>query len=138
MSSRVLVVNAGSSSLKLRLLGDSDEPEQSADLPAGADGIDSEQLVAVLREWGEPDAVGHRVVHGGTRFTAPVRIDAQVRQELEDLTALAPLHQPKSLAALDAVSAILPQVPAVRVLRHRLPRHDPVGRRHVRRAVGVA
>ena len=112
MSSRVLVVNAGSSSLKLRLLGDSDEPEQSADLPAGPDGIDSEQLVAVLREWGEPDAVGHRVVHGGTRFTAPVRVDAQVRQELEDLTALAPLHQPKSLAALDAVSSILPRVPA--------------------------
>jgi len=109
---RVLVVNAGSSSLKLRLLGDSDVPEQSADLPADRDGIDKERLVEVLREWGEPDAVGHRVVHGGTRFTAPTRIDAQVRQELEDLTALAPLHQPKSLAALDAVTSVLPGVPA--------------------------
>ena len=61
----------------------------------------------------QPDVVGHRVVHGGTCFTGPVLIDSTVRAELEELTDLAPLHQPKSLAALDAVTALLPDVPAV-------------------------
>jgi acetate kinase len=46
-------------------------------------------------------------------FTGPARIDAAVRKQLEDLTDLAPLHQPKSLAALDAVTAQLPEVDAV-------------------------
>jgi acetate kinase len=110
---RVLVVNAGSSSLKLRLLDAQDRLEQTADLPAGPDGFDTAGLGAVLREWAQPDVVGHRVVHGGTTFTGAVRIDAAVRQQLEELTDLAPLHQPKSLAALDAVTAQLPDVAAV-------------------------
>jgi acetate kinase len=110
---RVLVVNAGSSSLKLRLLGAGDAIEQSADLPAGPDGIDTAALAGVLREWAEPDAAGHRVVHGGTTFTGPVLIDDAVREQLQELTDLAPLHQPKSLAALDAVTAVLPGVAAV-------------------------
>jgi acetate kinase len=59
------------------------------------------------------DAVGHRVVHGGTAFSSPVRIDPGVIARLEALTDLAPLHQPKSLAALAAVNAVLPDVPAV-------------------------
>ncbi len=59
------------------------------------------------------DAIGHRIVHGGSFFTGPVRIDAEVRSRLRSLSDLAPLHQPKSLAALDAVSAALPDVPAV-------------------------
>jgi len=46
-------------------------------------------------------------------FTGPVRINHAVREQLRDLTDLAPLHQPKSLAALDAVTAQLPDVPAV-------------------------
>ena len=104
---RVLVVNAGSSSLKLRVLGPGDEVERSADTEPGA------ELEGVLHDWPVPDAIGHRVVHGGTRFTDPVLIDAGVRKELEDLTALAPLHQPKSLAGLDAVTALLPALPAV-------------------------
>lgn len=109
---RVLVVNAGSSSLKLRLLDD-DHLERSADLPAGPDGFDTSQLVAVLQGWTAPDVVGHRVVHGGTNFTGPVLIDDAVREQLRGLTDLAPLHQPKSLAALDAVTAQLPGVVAV-------------------------
>jgi acetate kinase len=104
---RVLVVNAGSSSLKLRLLGDDDTVEQTDDAEPGAD------LDKLLHDWPRPDAVGHRVVHGGTRFTDPVVVDDRVRQELEELTALAPLHQPKSLQGLDAVTALLPDVPAV-------------------------
>ncbi|MGI8879696.1 MAG: acetate/propionate family kinase [Jatrophihabitans sp.] len=110
---RVLVVNAGSSSLKLRLLDGVDALEQSSDLPAGADGIDTDRLADVLRDWPTAQVVGHRIVHGGSRFTGPVRIDAGVRAQLGDLTDLAPLHQPKSLAALDAVTALLPDVAAV-------------------------
>lgn len=110
---RVLVVNAGSSSLKLRLLDDNDVLEQSADLPAGTDGVDTADLGALLAGWVRPDVVGHRIVHGGMLFSGPVRIDEAVRKQLGELTDLAPLHQPKSLAALDAVSAQLPDLPAV-------------------------
>jgi acetate kinase len=105
---RVLVVNAGSSSLKLRLLDEHDGVLHGADLPAG-----SNRLAAALDGWDEPDVVGHRIVHGGTDFTGPVRITDTVRKQLQDLTDLAPLHQPKSLAALDAVTAHLPSIPAV-------------------------
>jgi acetate kinase len=110
---RVLVVNAGSSSLKLRLLDAQNAIQHSADLPAGTGGLDTSSLAGALQGWGEPDAVGHRIVHGGTMFTGPVLIDDAVRKQLQDLTDLAPLHQPKSLAALDAVTALLPGVPAV-------------------------
>lgn len=103
---RVLVVNAGSSSLKLRLLDEHDTITHSADLPASAD-------LDVVRDWPQPDVVGHRVVHGGTHFTGPTLITDTVRERLAALTDLAPLHQPKSLAALDAVSAQLPDIPAV-------------------------
>jgi len=57
--------------------------------------------------------VGHRIVHGGERFRHAVLIDAGVESALRNLIDLAPLHQPKSLAALDAVSAALPNLPAV-------------------------
>jgi acetate kinase len=110
---QVLVVNAGSSSLKLRLLSADDTVEQKSDLPAGPDGLDVDRLGQVLRDWPDPDVVGHRVVHGGTLFAGPVLVTASVRRQLQDLTDLAPLHQPKSLAALDAVTERLPQVPAV-------------------------
>lgn len=105
---RVLVVNAGSSSLKLRLLAADDEVERTADVEP-----DPARLGEVLEDWPTPDAVGHRVVHGGTRFTDPVVVDDLVRRALVDLTSLAPLHQPKSLAGLDAVHRLLPDVPAV-------------------------
>ena len=109
----VLVVNAGSSSLKLRLLDDHDTIMRSADLPAERTGVNTEALGSILQGWGNPDLVGHRIVHGGTIFAGPVRINDAVRQKLQDLSDLAPLHQPKSLAALDAVTAQLPHVPAV-------------------------
>jgi acetate kinase len=104
----VLVVNAGSSSLKVRLLGPDDELLGTRDLEADAEGLD-----AALAALGRADAVGHRIVHGGERFREPVVIDNEVEHVLHELTALAPLHQPKSLAALDAVSGALPDVPAV-------------------------
>jgi acetate kinase len=110
---RILVVNAGSSSLKLRVLDDADRVTGSADLPAPRGAADTHQVEAALSSLGEVAAVGHRIVHGGTLYTAPVRIDAGVQQRLKALTDLAPLHQPKSLAALEAVQAVLPDVPAV-------------------------
>lgn len=110
---RVLVINAGSSSVKLRLVDAGDGLERSTDLPAGADGFDARHLADILSDWPDPDVVGHRIVHGGTAFTGPVVVEGAVRQQLEDLTDLAPLHQPKSLAALDAVTQVLPGVTAV-------------------------
>lgn len=110
---RVLVVNAGSSSVKLRLIGDHDVVEETADLPAGAKGYDVERVRETLQGWPPPEVVGHRVVHGGSAFTGPVVVDASVRAQLEELRELAPLHQPKSLAALDAVTRLFPGVPAV-------------------------
>jgi acetate kinase len=110
---RVLVVNAGSSSLKLRVLDPADAVTAGSDLPAPRGAADASQIKSAIEPLGPIDAVGHRIVHGGTLYTGPVQIDEQVRQRLESLTDLAPLHQPKSLAALDAVQAVLPAVPAV-------------------------
>jgi acetate kinase len=110
---RILVVNAGSSSLKLRVLDAADALVASADLPAPRGVTDAAAMADAIRGLGSVDAVGHRVVHGGTAFSAPVRVDPRVVARLEALTDLAPLHQPKSLAALAAVSAVLPDVPAV-------------------------
>lgn len=110
---RILVVNAGSSTLKLSLLDGDDAVKQQAELTVPPGGTETDQLTGILQDWPAPDAVGHRIVHGGTRFRGPVRIDQYVEEQLRELTDLAPLHQPKSLAALDAVTAQLPGVPAV-------------------------
>ena len=75
--------------------------------------LDATSVAAFVTEAGTIDAVGHRIVHGGTDFTGPTQIDSRVRRKLEALTDLAPLHQPRSLAALDAVSRLLPDVPSV-------------------------
>jgi acetate kinase len=111
--SHLLVVNAGSSSLKLRVLDPADNTVASADLPAPRDATDTAALKDALAGFGPVHAVGHRIVHGGPLFTGPVTVDTAVRQRLESLTDLAPLHQPKSLGALDAVTSVLPDVPAV-------------------------
>lgn len=109
---RVLVVNAGSSSLKLRLLDAEDQMVATTDLPAPG-GESQDELAIWIGTIGEVDAVGHRIVHGGTEFREAVRLDPGVRARIDALTELAPLHQPKALLALDAVSACLPGVPAV-------------------------
>jgi len=58
-------------------------------------------------------AIGHRIVHGGTRFVAPVRVDDQVMAELRKLEPLAPLHQPHNLAAIRACARLAPDVSQV-------------------------
>ncbi|MEA2226777.1 MAG: acetate kinase [Solirubrobacteraceae bacterium] len=110
---RILVVNAGSSSLKLRLLGPDDALLADTDIAAPRAEVDEAALADRIGDMGAVDAVGHRIVHGGERFRGPIRIDADVVDELRALTDLAPLHQPKSLAALAVVRRALPDTPAV-------------------------
>ena len=112
---RILVVNAGSSSLKLSLLDDGDRLIGAEELTAHGGQFDAADVRRQLGAWGTspPDAVGHRVVHGGREFVQPVRLDEAVRAKLDALTDLAPLHQPKSLAGIDVVSRALPGLPAV-------------------------
>lgn len=109
---RALVVNAGSSSLKLSVLED-ERLVLAKNLPASGTSVDRTALRKFVESVVGLDVVGHRIVHGGTEFTGPVRIDEDVRRKLEALTDLAPLHQPKSLAAMDAVTDLLPDVVAV-------------------------
>jgi acetate kinase len=111
---RLLVVNAGSSSLKLTLLDAEDHVIAECELDSDRGDVDAGALHdAICGDLAGADAVGHRIVHGGERFTAAVLIDNGVEAALRELTDLAPLHQARSLAALDAVSAQLPNVPAV-------------------------
>jgi acetate kinase len=111
---RVLAVNAGSSSLKLSLLDADDSELWGRELAAPRAVVEADAVAAVLTELpAAPDVAGHRIVHGGERFRQAVVVDEHVEAALRDLTALAPLHQPKSLAALDAVRRALPNVPEV-------------------------
>jgi acetate kinase len=68
---------------------------------------------APLRVLGELQAVGHRVVHGGERYTAAVRITPEVKRVIGELAELAPLHNPASLDGITAVEQVLPTVPQV-------------------------
>src|SRR5438067_11173953 len=110
---RVLVVNAGSSSLKLSVLDEQDRVVVSESVPSRGGRVDEAAVTAVARRGGDVDAVGHRVVPGGTEFVEPVLVDADVLRRLQALSDLAPLHQPKSLAALELVTRLLPDAPAV-------------------------
>lgn len=75
-------------------------------------------------------AIGHRIVHGGTIFTAPVRIDARVMVELAKLEPLAPLHQPHNLAGIRTCAALQPNVPQVACFDTAFHRTmDPLARR---------
>lgn len=107
---RVLTVNAGSSSLKLRVLD-------------GDGGVAADRD---LRQWEgetEPineflaahaaDAVGHRVVHGGDRIVAATALDDEVFRYLESLSPLAPLHQQRCLDGVRAMREAAPGLPAV-------------------------
>ena len=93
---RVLVVNAGSTSLKLHVVEG-----------------DYSQAVDSLEQ--EVDAVAHRVVHGGPRFREPAVIDDEVHDAIRAVEALAPLHNAPALRAIDEARAALPAVPQVAV-----------------------
>lgn len=109
---RVLAVNAGSSTLKLSVLDDG-ERRDGRTLETTDGGASARAVEAVLAHWSPVDAIGHRIVHGGTEFVSPVVVDDAVRQRLGTLVDLAPLHLPASLAAVDQVRRMAPEVPQV-------------------------
>jgi len=96
----VLVVNAGSTSLKMSLVEADGSAEPVASLEAAPRDV---------------EAVAHRVVHGGERFREPVVIDDEVERELAELTDLAPLHNHPALTAIESARRALPDVPHVAV-----------------------
>jgi acetate kinase len=122
---RVLVLNQGSSTLKAVLL----EPPAREPLAAAAVSLEGDAsrasgraaAVRALLDRLTPagpqaatiDAVGHRVVHGGTRFVAPVVVDTAVLAALAALSELAPLHNPVALETIAAARRVLPDVPHV-------------------------
>jgi acetate kinase len=142
---RILVCNAGSSSLKFSLFDAENEvlladggidwlrkparlvfrvanqPEICKELKLEKHGdavariLDDLQIgaSAPLQNPEDLRAVGHRVVHGGNRYTSAVRINAEVKRTIEELTELAPLHNPPSLEGINAVEQVLPKVPQV-------------------------
>lgn len=146
MTAHVLVLNAGSSSLKFGLY---QRPEQDslalvakgqvegirtrprfrardaaggvlADQDLGAEVRDGASALDWLAEWlasrfehESLAAAGHRVVHGGQRYTLPTLVTPEIVQELKELSPLAPLHQPFNLAAIEAVFERMPEIPQV-------------------------
>jgi acetate kinase len=141
----ILVLNAGSSSIKLAVFAERGS-ELSLELRGQIDGLytmpcfdarDPAGRVVAEKSWGRMalghDAaieylsdfmqqqlaghrlvgVGHRVVHGGLQYTAPVRVDAKTLDALERLTPLAPLHQPHNLAPMLRLLKLAPDLPQV-------------------------
>jgi acetate kinase len=110
---RVLVVNAGSSSLKLSVLDAGNQPllERDEPLPDGAD--PAGPLGRFLADAPAVSVAGHRVVHGGPRFREPVLLDAPVLAELGELAGLAPLHNPPALDAIAALNRLAPTLAGV-------------------------
>ena len=109
---RVLVVNAGSSSLRLRLLEADDAVADDLHLEQWDGGVD-----AAAEDWVRGldgvDAVGHRVVHGGSALQRATVVDDDVVERIEALTPLAPLHQPRALAGIRLARELLPRTPSV-------------------------
>ncbi|WP_394250891.1 acetate/propionate family kinase [Arthrobacter pityocampae] len=131
----ILVINSGSSSLKYQVrdgedvlaeglverIGEAEVPDHAAAL----DRVDGE-VSAALGDRGI-DAVGHRVVHGGERFSEPVLIDNEITRAIERLNPLAPLHNPAAVTGIRAITDKWPDMPQVAVFDtafHRtLPEH---------------
>jgi acetate kinase len=114
---RVLVLNTGSSSLKWTVLDGDETTHAGGSETWVSDDARSraEQIRAVLARAEAFEIVGHRVVHGGTRFREAIFIDEEVRQELGRLSELDPEHMHASLAGIDAARAAFPLVPQVAV-----------------------
>ena len=117
----ILVLNVGSSTVKYALFGENGSDEHlsrgsiefqsEVDCDAATsrilDELDSKSQLADIT------AIGHRLVHGGTRFREAVVIDSDVRAALRELISLAPNHLPLELRAVDAISRRLPHLPQV-------------------------
>ena len=125
MNGLVLVLNCGSSSIKFALFDARHQPLLRKPLwGSKVEGIGKDKpypaalrevRASVVRETGgrPPAAIVHRVVHGGAKYAAPVRVDASVLAELKSYIPLAPLHQPFALQAIEVLLGELPQLPQV-------------------------
>lgn len=119
---RVAVLNAGSATVKAALFAvegrGADALGRGSQELARA-GTRDEAFRGALRAAGalsgEVDAVGHRVVHGGRAFSAPVRVGAEVERAIEELSPLAPQHNPPALQGIRLASELFPGRPAVAV-----------------------
>ena len=101
---QILVVNAGSSSLKLSVIGDGQETVASSELGSPADrGVIDEMLAFVAAHPGVR-AAGHRIVHGGPHLSEAVVVNDGVRAALDEAAAIAPLHVPPALRILDGLA----------------------------------
>jgi acetate kinase len=118
---KILVLNAGSSSLKFDLFevtpetiaANSERVLAKGEVERVAGMADAIESVFRQIDVASVDAVGHRIVHGGDRFHESVIIDAEVERQIDDLSVLAPLHNPHNLEAYRAARAHLPNVPQV-------------------------
>lgn len=131
---QILVVNAGSGSLHIDLFpwqGDAPLAQHDVDWQ-GAAHSEQDYAEAVQQALRSIDtrriaAIGHRVVHGGDRYATGVRVDAAVKQTIRDYAALAPLHNPVALAAIETLEEHLPNLPQVAcfdtAFHHTLPPH---------------
>jgi acetate kinase len=129
--SQVLVLNCGSSSVKWRRYdGDRTLDQGTVERIGEPGGGPKDHTDAVRQILDGMDltglaAVGHRVVHGGRKFSAPMLIDDAVLAAIRDLVPLAPLHNPANLAGIEVARAALPDVPQVAVFdtafHHTLP-----------------
>lgn len=115
---RVLILNAGSSTLKASVLAPgSEQAEASATVPMGGVGEAAEafrRAVEAMKNAGvdlySVGAVGHRVVHGGSLFTRTTVIDDTVLERIRELSWLAPLHNPPAAAVIAAARTALPGI----------------------------
>lgn len=114
----ILVINSGSSSLKYQVV---DTESEQALLAGTIERVTDHtqafaQMLQSLSESGlSPVAVGHRVVHGGEKFSEPVIIDDATEQEIEHLIPLAPLHNPGNLAGIRAARKAFPELKQIAV-----------------------
>ena len=108
---RILTVNAGSSSTKVSIV-DGSITLDSLILPQAGD-PSIETTIRDLVDRYEPQASGHRIVHGGTKYTAPLFVSEATETALSELVDLAPLHNPPALSLMDTVLALDPAMPAV-------------------------
>jgi acetate kinase len=111
----ILVVNAGSTSLKLRLVDDTEKSQPLVQIDAEPPDWGSAVADHLRAASGRIEAVAHRVVHGGPSFREPVLIDEAVYRQLANLVELAPLHNPPALAGIADATRALPDVPQVAV-----------------------
>jgi acetate kinase len=119
----IFALNCGSSSIKSALVDSAQRRRLFATHVENADASGfSEAVAQVLQELrsrsaehGQPDAFAHRIVHGGERFVQPTRIDDTVLEEIEQLSDLAPLHNPPALAAVRQAREAYPRTPHIAI-----------------------